>query len=86
MVRFIGLVLTMISNTDVQVLSSIIAAWADVTTITMEAGVSFNTLESVRGVVYRLNIGYLWMFINCAASAAYVRVLTSVMKKRLLTL
>ena len=80
------LVLTTISNIDVQVLSSIVAAWADVTTTTMEAGVDLNTLESVRGVVYKLNIGYLWMFINCAASAAYVRVFTSVVKRRHLTL
>jgi len=34
--------------------------------------VTFSTLETVRGVVYKLNVGYLWMLINCLTSATYV--------------
>jgi GDP-mannose transporter len=61
-----------------QVLSSVVAAWADVgTSITdplplAESG--FGTFAAVKGVVHRVNIGYLWMFTNCVASAAYVRI------------
>lgn len=32
-------------------------------------------LELVSGTMQKLNIGYLWMLLNCMASAAYVRLL-----------
>lgn len=60
------------------VVSSIIAAWSDVTNALTQsipgvstgisAGAMKNLLSSVRG----LNVGYLWMLFNCLASAAYV--------------
>jgi len=61
-----------------QVLSSVIAAWSDVTTSiadaipVVESGNGFSPLDSVRGVVQQLNIGYFWMLVNCLTSAAYV--------------
>lgn len=61
-----------------KVVSSIIAAWSDVTNALTQsipgvstgisAGAMKNLLSSVRG----LNVGYLWMLFNCLASAAYV--------------
>ncbi|KAG6890300.1 GDP-mannose transporter into the lumen of the Golgi [Termitomyces sp. Mi166 len=57
------------------VISSIIAAWPDIIA-TMESSVSpANTaasLESFTGAAHELNIGYLWMLVNCLASAGYV--------------
>lgn len=60
------------------VLSSIIAAWSDVSATLGDSvpitsiGLSLESLKALPGVVSRLNIGYLWMLINCATSAAYV--------------
>ncbi|KAL1943132.1 hypothetical protein VTO73DRAFT_4803 [Trametes versicolor] len=58
------------------VASSIIAAWADISDAlaigdpaVAEAAYG---LASVTGVVSKMNIGYFWMFLNCATSAAYV--------------
>jgi GDP-mannose transporter len=62
-------------TTQLQVLSSVIAAWADISD-TLAAGdpaVSQGISWSVTGVVRNLNIGYFWMLVNCLASAAYVR-------------
>ncbi|KAI0716005.1 UDP-galactose transporter [Cerioporus squamosus] len=58
------------------VVSSVIAAWADVSEA-LTAGdpavaEAVSGLSSVTGVVSKLNIGYFWMFMNCATSAAYV--------------
>lgn len=66
--------------TGLQVLSSIIAAWADISdTLTAgdpaaaeAAALSTSNLSAVQGVVGSLNVGYLWMLLNCATSAAYV--------------
>lgn len=66
------------------VLSSIVAAWADVNSINAESmsptsahiGMSLDFLSDV---VQKLNIGYMWMLVNCLASAAYVLV----MRKRI---
>ena len=61
-----------------QVLSSVIAAWSDVTTSiadaipVVESGNGLSPLDSVKGVVQQLNIGYFWMLVNCMTSAAYV--------------
>lgn len=62
--------------TDYKVASSIIAAWADISDAlaigdpaVAEAAYG---LASVTGVVSKMNIGYFWMFLNCATSAAYV--------------
>ncbi|KAI0793960.1 UAA transporter [Fomes fomentarius] len=56
------------------VLSSVIAAWADITDAltasdpaVIEAG-----LSTVTSVVSKMNVGYFWMFTNCVTSAAYV--------------
>ncbi|KAF9556659.1 UDP-galactose transporter [Agrocybe pediades] len=60
------------------VISSVIAAWSDVSTgisgslPATSAGVSTYTLDHMTGVVRSLNIGYFWMLVNCLASAAYV--------------
>jgi GDP-mannose transporter len=61
------------------VLSSILAAWTDVNGITdvsselppASAAVGIG-LELVSSVVERLNIGYVWMLLNCLTSGAYV--------------
>jgi len=62
------------------VISSVIAAWADVSSVlsgslpAVSTGVSLNSLQNLAGAVLGLNIGYLWMLLNCVASAAYVSV------------
>jgi GDP-mannose transporter len=62
------------------VLSSIVAAWADVNSVgdtatksvpPASAGLGIG-LELVSGTMQKLNIGYVWMLLNCMASAAYV--------------
>jgi GDP-mannose transporter len=65
----------------VQVLSSVVAAWADVNSISDASAETISPasegldmdLELVSGMVQKLNIGYVWMLFNCMASAAYVR-------------
>ncbi|EMD38859.1 hypothetical protein CERSUDRAFT_112581 [Gelatoporia subvermispora B] len=55
------------------VLSSVIAAWADISdALTAGDPAVSEGLSAVRGVVSSLNIGYLWMLVNCITSAAYV--------------
>jgi len=59
------------------VLSSIVAAWTDVNSVSdaavESAGASFGIgLELLSSLVQKLNIGYVWMLLNCLASAAYV--------------
>jgi len=64
------------------VLSSIVAAWSDITnTINALAGAWSPTDAAVGAPIPEaittvgslpVNIGYLWMFMNCLASAAYV--------------
>jgi len=62
------------------VLSSVVAAWADVNSagdsaaeIVPPATAALGTgLEFVSGTMQKLNIGYVWMLLNCIASAAYV--------------
>ncbi|BFZ57158.1 GDP-mannose transporter into the lumen of the Golgi [Savitreella phatthalungensis] len=46
------------------VVSSVVAAWSDVS--------SALSSDLVTGTAANLNSGYIWMFINCLASAAYV--------------
>jgi len=61
--------------------SSVIAAWADIssTLSTMAADIAVVDPTSgaevplPSGVMGSLNAGYLWMAVNCLASAAYVR-------------
>lgn len=61
-----------------KVVSSIIAAWSDVSNAfshsapAVSTGISVNTLQDLVGTVRGLNIGYFWMLLNCIASAAYV--------------
>ncbi|KAJ7636023.1 hypothetical protein DFH06DRAFT_1100009 [Mycena polygramma] len=60
------------------VISSMIAAWTDVSGAlgdsmpTGSTGISTASLQMVKGVVRNLNIGYFWMLVNCLTSAAYV--------------
>jgi len=62
------------------VLSSVVAAWADVSSISDATAETMSPaspglgvgLELVSGMVQKLNIGYMWMLVNCMASAAYV--------------
>lgn len=57
-----------------QVLSSVIAATADVSTTGDLDGASsvLIDLPRVTSVVRNLDVGYLWMMLNCVTSAAYV--------------
>jgi GDP-mannose transporter len=36
-------------------------------------------LDMMSNMVSRLNVGYIWMFVNCLMSAAYVRCFAPVM-------
>ncbi|KAL0579273.1 GDP-mannose transporter into the lumen of the Golgi [Marasmius crinis-equi] len=60
------------------VLSSVIAAWSDVTnaladtTAITGSNVSLKSLQDVTDVMHKLNVGYFWMLVNCLTSAAYV--------------
>ncbi|KAF7356812.1 UDP-galactose transporter [Mycena venus] len=60
------------------VISSVIAAWSDVSGAlgdsmpTGSTGASAASLHLVKGVVQSLNVGYFWMLVNCLTSAAYV--------------
>ncbi|KAI0349402.1 UDP-galactose transporter [Trametes cingulata] len=58
------------------VISSIIAAWADISDALAigdpAVAEAMNGLSTVSGVVSKMNVGYFWMFLNCATSAAYV--------------
>jgi len=60
------------------VISSVIAAWSDVSGAlgdsmpTGSTGASAASLHLVKGVVQNLNVGYFWMLVNCLTSAAYV--------------
>ena len=66
-----------------QVISSIIAAWSDVSSAfsaslpATSPGVSTLALKSAADALKGLNAGYFWMFMNCLTSAAYVSVHTS---------
>jgi len=51
------------------VVSSVIAAWSDASQISTSAQ---GGLTSVTSVVTSLNVGYVWMLVNCLVSAAYV--------------
>lgn len=63
-----------------KVLSSIIAAWTDVKSASAMAAKTIPPanavlgigLETMTGVIQKLNIGYIWMLLNCLASAGYV--------------
>ncbi|KAJ7746931.1 hypothetical protein DFH07DRAFT_869524 [Mycena maculata] len=60
------------------VISSVIAAWADVSGALVDSmpagstGISTTSLQVVKSVVNNMNIGYFWMLVNCLISAAYV--------------
>ncbi len=65
-----------------QVISSIIAAWSDVSSAfsasfpATSSGVGTLALKSAADALKGLNAGYFWMFLNCLTSAAYVSVHT----------
>lgn len=58
------------------VVSSVIAAWADINNAlaltASDPAATGALLSNMTGIVSQLNIGYFWMFTNCATSAAYV--------------
>ncbi|KAH9852099.1 UDP-galactose transporter [Lenzites betulinus] len=58
------------------VVSSVIAAWADISDVLAigdpAVAEALSGFAAVGGAVSKMNIGYLWMFLNCATSAAYV--------------
>ncbi|KAG5645729.1 GDP-mannose transporter into the lumen of the Golgi [Asterophora parasitica] len=57
------------------VISSIIAAWSDVSNALSSAATPVNSaasLKSLTGAAHELNIGYFWMLVNCLTSAGYV--------------
>ena len=51
------------------VLSSVIAAWADIQHALQNYG---HASEEASARVSTLNAGYMWMLVNCLCSAAYV--------------
>ena len=64
-----------------KVISSIIAAWSDITHAFYTYGSSQiststvipSTVDSAATVVGQLNAGYVWMLMNCLVTAGYVR-------------
>ncbi|OXB35778.1 GDP-mannose transporter 2 [Cryptococcus neoformans] len=61
--------------------SSVIAAWADISTTLSKLSAGVAVVDPISGadvplssisVLDTMNAGYLWMFINCLASAGYV--------------
>jgi len=63
--------------------SSVIAAWADISStlssladIAVVDPTSGAEVPLPSGVIGSLNAGYLWMAVNCLASAAYVRLVS----------
>jgi hypothetical protein len=61
--------------------SSVIAAWADISTTLARMSTGLVLLDPTSGadvplaprsMIGSLNVGYMWMFFNCVASAAYV--------------
>lgn len=61
--------------------SSVIAAWADISTTLSKLSAGVAVVDPISGadvplssisVLDTMNVGYLWMFINCLASAGYV--------------
>lgn len=60
--------------------SSIIAAWSDISTTLSTLAADIAVVDPTSGaevplpsgVIGQLNTGYLWMAVNCLASAAYV--------------
>ena len=65
--------------------SSVIAAWSDISSTLSRMSEGAAVLDPISGVevpmptsvIGSLNAGYVWMFINCIASAAYVSSLLS---------
>lgn len=51
------------------VLSSVVAAWADITTAVANYG---HDASETAVALSTLNAGYMWMLVNCLSSAAYV--------------
>ncbi|RDB20876.1 GDP-mannose transporter [Hypsizygus marmoreus] len=54
------------------VISSIIAAWTDISTALADSLPGVRSSGQVINVVHGLNIGYFWMLVNCLTSAGYV--------------
>lgn len=54
------------------VLSSIIAAWADITHALASYGSTSSSAATSNQQLATLNTGYVWMFANCLSSAAYL--------------
>ncbi|KAE8541877.1 GDP-mannose transporter 2 [Cryptococcus gattii VGV] len=61
--------------------SSVIAAWADISTTLARLSAGVAVVDPISGadvplssttVMDTMNVGYLWMFVNCLASAGYV--------------
>lgn len=62
--------------------SSVIAAWADISStlarmsdsglVLLDPTSGADVPLATTGMLGRVNVGYLWMFVNCVASAAYV--------------
>ncbi|KAL0247300.1 GDP-mannose transporter 2 [Cryptococcus tetragattii IND107] len=61
--------------------SSVIAAWADISTTLARLSAGVAVVDPISGadvplssstVLDTMNVGYLWMFVNCLASAGYV--------------
>lgn len=56
--------------------SSVIAAWADISsawTATVDPTTGREIIKSGQHMIGSINVGYVWMAMNCFASAAYVR-------------
>ena len=59
-------------------ISSIIAAWSDIsnaldgTWTSQDPAAVIGGLHTIQQTIERLNVGYVWMFCNCFTSAAFV--------------
>jgi GDP-mannose transporter len=66
------------ANQTFQVISSIIAAWSDISNAldtswtSQDPAAAIGGLYAVQNALTKLNIGYIWMFFNCLTSAAFV--------------
>ena len=63
-----------------QVISSIIAAWSDIshalddTWTPQDPAAAIGGLHAVQSAIAHVNVGYFWMFLNCITSAAFVSI------------
>lgn len=60
---------TALFSFGLMVVSSVVAAWADISAVLQSHG---NEAVKAADKLSSLNLGYIWMGLNCLSSAAYV--------------